>query len=190
MGTNWRHKPFNDVCYKDLSDAGLPDRIAWNKAAASTRPWIHLSKVGICGGSAGGANALSALLHHGDFYKVAVADSGCHYSRLDKLWWNEQWMGYPVDESYEQNSNGGHAHELKGRWFLMAGELDDNVDPSSTIQVVKKLNEAGKDYELLFMPGMGHCVRDESVYAVRRERDFFVRHLMGVEPSDRNVEGG
>ena len=189
MGTNWRHKAFHDVCYKNLSDAGLPDRIAWIKAAASTRPWMDLTKVGICGGSAGGANALAALLHYGDFYKVAVADSGCHDNRMDKLWWNEQWMGYPVDESYAQNSNVTHAHKLGGKLLLMVGELDDNVDPSSTLQVVKALNEAGKDYELLFMPGMGHCVRDESAYARRRERDFFVRHLMGVEPPDRNGEG-
>ena len=186
MGTNWRHKAFHDICYKNLSDAGLPDRIAWMKAAAATRPWMDLERVGICGGSAGGANALAALLHHGDFYKAAVADCGCHDPRFDKLWWNEAWMGYPVDASYAENSNASHVRKLRGRLLLMVGELDDNVDPSSTLQVVSKLNEAGKDYEFLYVPGVGHGVREQSGYARRRERDFFVRWLMGVEPPDRN----
>ncbi|KAG8166704.1 hypothetical protein KVR01_002393 [Diaporthe batatas] len=99
MGTNWRSKRFHDVCHKNLKDAGLPDRIAWITAAAGTRPWMDRSRVGIMGGSAGGQSAVAALIHHGGFYKAAVADSGCHDNRMDKIWWNEQWMGYPVDES-------------------------------------------------------------------------------------------
>ena len=79
MGSNWRSKAFHDVCWRDLADAGLPDRRLWLQAAAMTRPEIDLGAgVGIHGGSAGGQSALSALLHHGDFYTVAVADAGCH----------------------------------------------------------------------------------------------------------------
>ena len=72
MGTNWRSKTFHDHCYKNLKDAGLPDRIEWIKAAAKTRPWMDTSKVGIYGGSAGGQSALGALLWHSDFYEAAV----------------------------------------------------------------------------------------------------------------------
>ena len=93
MGTNWRHKAFHDVCWKNLGDSGFPDRIAWMKAAAKTRPWMDLDRVGIYGGSAGGQSAMRALLAHGDFYDAAVADCGCHDNRMDKIWWNEAWMG-------------------------------------------------------------------------------------------------
>ena len=62
MGTNWRDKRFHDVCWRNLKDAGLPDRIAWLRAAQNTRPWLDLERVGIFGGSAGGQNALAALL--------------------------------------------------------------------------------------------------------------------------------
>lgn len=93
MGTNWRSKAFHDVCWRNLRDAGLPDRVAWIKQAAHKFPEMDISRVGIYGGSAGGANAMSALLHHGNFYHVAVADCGCHDSRMDKIWWNEAWMG-------------------------------------------------------------------------------------------------
>lgn len=91
MGTNWRSKAFHDVCWRNLADAGFADRIAWLKAASAARPWVDLSRVGVYGGSAGGQNAVRALLDHHEFYKVAVADCGCHDNRMDKIWWNELW---------------------------------------------------------------------------------------------------
>jgi dipeptidyl aminopeptidase/acylaminoacyl peptidase len=186
MGTNWRSKSFHDVCWKNLKDAGFPDRIAWMKAAAQTRPWMDLSRVGIYGGSAGGQNALGALLFHGDFYKAAAADCGCHDNRMDKIWWNEAWMGWPVDKSYEDSSNVVHAANLRGKLLLIVGELDTNVDPASTMQVVNALIKADKDFELLVVPGAGHGA-GSSAYGTRRQRDFFVRHLLGVEPPNRNA---
>ena len=181
MGTNWRGKAFHDVAWKNLRDAGLPDRIAWMQAAAAMRPWMDVSRVGIFGGSAGGQSALGALLFHGDFYKAAAADCGCHDNRMDKIWWNEQWMGWPLDDSYAENSNVTHAHRLTGKLLLTFGELDKNVDPSSTMQVVNALVKSDKDFELLIVPGAGHGA-GESPYARRRRMDFFVRHLLGVEP--------
>lgn len=177
MGTNWRHKAFHDVCYKNLRDAGFPDRIGWIKAAASTRPWMDLSRVGIKGTSAGGQNAAGAVIWHGDFYKVAAADSGCHDNRMDKLWWNEQWMGWPVDPSYEASSNTVNAHKLQGKLMLIVGDRDDNLDPSTTLQFVNALNKADKDYEFLFMPGGRHAC-GHTPYALRRQADFFRRHLL------------
>ncbi|KAF4446386.1 hypothetical protein F53441_9954 [Fusarium austroafricanum] len=176
MGTNWRGKTFHDVCYQNLQDSGLPDHIVWLNAAASTRPWMDLSRVGITGVSAGGQNAAAGMLHHSDFFKAGIADSGCHDNRMDKLWWNELWMGYPVDESYEKTSNITHAKKLKGPLMLIVGDLDDNVDPSSTFQFVNALNKEGKNYEFLFIPGGGHgCGR--STYGFARQKEFFRRHL-------------
>ena len=176
MGTNWRGKAFHDVCYKNLMDSGFPDRIAWIKSAAAGRPWMDLSRVGIYGGSAGGQSALAALLHHGDFYKVGVADCGCHDNRMDKIWWNEAWMGWPVDASYERNSNVTHAAKLTGKVLLIVGEMDSNVDPASTAQVVAALQRAGKDFEYLPIMSAGHGAA-ETPYGKRRRAEFLVRHL-------------
>lgn len=181
MGTNWRSKAFHDVAYKNLKDAGFPDRIAWMRAAAETRPWMDLSRVGIYGVSAGGQNALGALFFHGDFYKAAVADCGCHDNRMDKIWWNEQWMGWPVDDAYAASSNAEHAANLSGKLLLTVGELDQNVDPASTMQVVDALIKADKDFELIVFPGLGHGTIG-SPYGKRRLRDFFVRSLLDIEP--------
>ena len=180
MGTDNRGKKFHDVCWKNLQDAGFPDRIAWIKAAAKTRPWMDLSRVGIYGGSAGGQNAMRALLDYHDFYKVAVADCGCHDNRMDKLWWNEQWLGWPVDDSYLRASNVEDAHKLQGKLLLMVGELDHNVDPASTMQVVNALEKANKDFEMLVITGSDHGSA-ETPYGSQRRAEFLARNLLGGE---------
>lgn len=176
MGTAWRSKKFHDVCYRNLRDAGFPDRIAWMKAAAEKYPSMDLSRVGIYGGSAGGQNAMAALLWHGTFYKVAVADCGCHDNRMDKLWWNEQWMGYPADDFYAASSNAENAYRLQGKLLLVVGELDRNVDPASTMQVVDRLIRADKDFDFLIIPGAGHGAA-ETPYGSRRRAAFLAEHL-------------
>ncbi|MFC5455785.1 prolyl oligopeptidase family serine peptidase [Prosthecobacter fluviatilis] len=176
MGTNHRGKAFHDVCWKNIKDAGFPDRKLWIKAAAQTRPWMDLTRVGIYGGSAGGQNAMRALLDHHDFYKVAVADCGCHDNRMDKIWWNEQWMGWPVDESYARSSNKDDAHKLEGHLLLIVGELDTNVDPASTTQVVGALQKAGKTFDFMPIIGTGHGAA-ETPYGSRLRMEFLVKHL-------------
>ena len=74
-----------------------------------------------------------------------------------------------------------HAKKLQGKLLLTVGEMDRNVDPASTMQVVDALIRADKDFDLVVVPGAGQWV-GESPYLVRRRQDFFVRHLCGVEP--------
>ncbi|MBI1372108.1 MAG: prolyl oligopeptidase family serine peptidase [Phycisphaera sp.] len=180
-GTNWRSRAFHDVCYQRVPEAGFDDRIAWIKAAAKEDPAMDLTRVGIYGGSAGGQSSTWALIAHHDFYKVAVSDCGCHDNRMDKIWWNEAYMGWPVGEQYVTYSNVEQAHRLEGHLMLIVGELDHNVDPASTMQVVNALIKADKDFDLLVVPGSDHGAA-EFPYGIRRRRDFFVRHLLGVEP--------
>jgi dipeptidyl aminopeptidase/acylaminoacyl peptidase len=184
MGTSNRSKAFHDVCWKNIKDAGFPDRILWIKAAAEKYPYMDTSRVGIFGTSAGGQNAMAALLFHPDFYDVAVASCGCHDNRMDKIWWNEQWMGYPIGPQYEESSNVVNAYLLKGKLLLFVGEVDDNVDPASTIQVVDALIKANKEFELVVLPGMNHTAGGK--YGDRKRKDFFVRNLLGNDTPDWN----
>ena len=140
MTTSYRTREFEEVCYKNLKDGGLPDRIAWIKAAAEKYPYI----------------------------------------RMDKIWWNEQWMSYPIDSSYVECSNVENAYRLERPLMLVVGELDDNVDPASTMQVVNALEKAGKDFELVVIPGAHHTMGES--YGDHKRYDFFVRHLLGVAP--------
>ncbi|NQU22865.1 MAG: prolyl oligopeptidase family serine peptidase [Candidatus Nealsonbacteria bacterium] len=181
MGTSNRSKAFHDVCWKNLGDSGFPDRILWINAATKKYPYMDVTRVGIYGGSAGGQSSTRAVLAHGEFYKVAVSDCGCHDNRMDKIWWNELWMSWPVGPHYEEQSNVTCAHQLTGKLLLIVGELDRNVDPASTMQVVDALIKADKDFDMLVVPGSGHGSAGTS-YGRRRQRDYFVRHLLGVEP--------
>jgi fermentation-respiration switch protein FrsA (DUF1100 family) len=145
--------------------------------------------VGIFGGSAGGQNAMGALLFHQNFYKAAVSYAGCHDNRMDKIWWNEQWMGWPIGPHYDAASNVINASRLQGELLLIVGELDTNVDPSSTMQVVNALIKARKTFELIMAPGENHgALRGgrNAEYGDRARFDFFVRHLLGIQPPDWN----
>jgi dipeptidyl aminopeptidase/acylaminoacyl peptidase len=175
MGTSYRSKAFHDVCWKNLGDAGFPDRILWMKAAAARYPQMDLTRVGIYGGSAGGQNAARAVIAHGEFYKAAVAINGCHDNRMDKIWWNELWMGWPVGPHYAEASNTAQARRLEGKLLLIVSEMDRNVDPASTFQFVDALIKANKDFELLVVPGAGHSVN--TPYVTRRRNEFLLRHL-------------
>lgn len=186
MGTANRHKAFHDVCWQNLKDGGFLDRIPWIKAAAKKYRYMDTTRVGIYGNSAGGQNAAAAVLFHPEFYKVAVATCGCHDNRMDKVWWNEQWMGYPVGPHYAESSNIDNAHRLKGRLMLLVGELDRNVPPESTMRLSAALIKAGKDFDLIVMPGGGHGSGGK--YGARRRNDFFMKHLQGIEPPNRNAE--
>jgi len=185
MGTNNRSRAFHDVAWRNLKDAGFLDRILWHKAAAAKYPWYNISRVGVFGTSAGGQSAMGALLFHPEFYRVAVSNSGCHDNRMDKIWWNEQWMGWPVGPWYSESSNVDNAERLQGKLMLVVGEMDKNVDPASTFQVADRLIKAGKDFDLLFVPGGGHGAGGR--YGERKLMDFFVRNLLNQSTPEWNA---
>lgn len=184
MGTSNRSKTFHDVAYKNLADAGFPDRILWHKAVAAKYPYYDISRVGIFGTSAGGQSSLGGVLLHPEFYKVVVTNSGCHDNRMDKLWWNEQWMGWPVDSQYAASSNVDNAYRLQGKALIIVGEMDSNVDPASSLQVVNALVKAHKHFDMLYIPGQNHGVG--VLNSEHYRDDFFVHNLLGVEPPDWN----
>ncbi|MEY9444107.1 dipeptidyl aminopeptidase/acylaminoacyl peptidase [Bradyrhizobium japonicum] len=128
---------------------------------------------------------MSALLFHSDFYKVAVANSGCYDNRMDKIWWNEQWMGWPVGIEYSLSSAIDNAHRLQGKLMLVVGEMDRNVDPSSTFQMADRLIKAGKYFDMLVVPSADHGAPGN--YSELKLLDFFVRNILGQIPPNWNA---
>jgi dipeptidyl aminopeptidase/acylaminoacyl peptidase len=104
---------------------------------------------------------------------------------MDKASWNEQWMGYPVGPQYAESSNIDNAARLRGKLLLIVGEMDTNVPPESTLRLADALIKAGKDFDLVVVPGAGHGMG--GAYGTRRMHDFFVRNLLGTPPPDRNA---
>jgi dipeptidyl aminopeptidase/acylaminoacyl peptidase len=182
-GTNHRGKEFHQHSWRNLKDGGFPDRIAWMQALAKQEPNVDLSRVGIFGGSAGGQNTAHALLLHGGFYKAGAADCGCYDNRVDKLWWNEQWLGYPLGPWYEDNSCAKYAANLRGRLFLSVGEADTNVDVKCSYDFRDALLAAGKKdlFEFHVVPGAGHGAGESNEMRAKRAR-FFRAALGGPLP--------
>jgi len=144
---------------------------------------MDLSRVGIYGHSAGGYDSTQALLTSPDFYDVAVSSAGNHDHRLDKASWNECWMGYPIEDHYHEQSNVTLADRLEGELLLVHGELDENVHPVATRQLVAALVEANKDFDMLTLPNRHHDLSD-SAYFIRLRWDYFVEHLHSVDPPE------
>ena len=124
------------------------------------------------------------MLFHPEFYDVGYSNSGCHDNRMDKIWWNEQWMGWPIGPHYAASSNVDNAHKLKGRLMLLVPEMDTNVDPASTMQVVNALISANKTFELVVVPGANHGAG--GAFSTRKRNDWFVKHLLGLDPPNWN----
>jgi dienelactone hydrolase len=127
----------------------------------------------------------SPCFSYGEIQIVCVSACGCHDNRMDKIWWNEQWMGWPLGPEYAAASNVDNASKLQGKLLLILGEMDTNVDPASTMQVVNALIKADKQFDLLVIPGANHGSGGE--YGDKKRYDFFVHHLLGVEPPNWNV---
>ncbi len=180
MGTAMRSKAFHNVSYRNLGDSGLADHILALQQLAKKYPWLDLDRVGVYGHSAGGYDSAHAMLTHPEFYKVAVSSSGCHDNRSDKVWWNELWMDYPVGDHYKQQANPTLAANLRGKLLLVHGDLDDNVHPAATLQLVDALIKANKDFDMLIIPNRDHGLGNG--YFVRKRWDYFVKNLLGVEP--------
>ncbi len=175
LGTARRGKAFQNASYHNLGDVGAPDHISALQQLARTRPWMDLDRVGIYGHSAGGYDTVRAMLMHPEFYKVGVSSAGNHDHRMAKIWWPELWMGRN-GEHYQDQSNITHADKLQGHLLLVHGDMDNNVNPASSLRMAAALIEHDKDFELLLIPNRDHYLEDHP-YFVRKRMEWFVRWL-------------
>ncbi len=186
MGTPGRSKAFHDAYYGNMGDNGLPDHIAGMTQLAARVPQIDISRVGIYGHSGGGFASTDAILRYPDFFKVAVSSAGNHDNRSYDYTWGEKYHGLRGTltdslDTFDAQSNWRLAKNLKGKLMLSYGTLDDNVHPVATQLVIDELIKANRDFDLVVMPNRNHGFAGEP-YWVRRTWDYFVKHLLDLEP--------
>ncbi|MGD0696166.1 MAG: DPP IV N-terminal domain-containing protein [Terriglobia bacterium] len=179
-GTTGRSRAFHEYSYRNLGGV-FDDHVALIRQMGAKYPYMDLNRVGIYGTSAGAYGAAHAMLVHPEFYKVCVSISGDHDARLDKAWWNELYQGYPLGKDYAEQSNVTMADRLQGHLLLVHGDVDNNVNPVETMRFADALIKANKDFDMLLVPNMFHG-EGRNLYLVRRRWDYFVHHLLGVEP--------
>jgi dipeptidyl aminopeptidase/acylaminoacyl peptidase len=186
LGTPLRSKAFHDNYYGNFIDNGIPDHVAAIKQLGARHAWMDLERVGIYGHSGGGFASTDAILRFPEFFKVAVSGAGNHDNRSYNIYWAEKYQGVlerdtlKDADNFQSSANKTYAKNLRGKLLLMHGDMDDNVHPAMTIQLVDELIKANRDFDLIVAPDRGHGLNEP--YFVRRRWDYFVRHLLGQEP--------
>ncbi|MET0462157.1 MAG: prolyl oligopeptidase family serine peptidase [Chitinophagaceae bacterium] len=182
LGTANRSKAFHNVSYKNMGK-NLTDHVIAIKDLGKRYSWVDTTRVGIFGHSAGGYDAGHAVLEFPDFYKVSVASSADHDFRMEKDWWPEMYMGWPVDSSYHQVSNITMAGNLKGKLLIVHGGIDENVNPSATFKLAEALVKADKEFDMLILPSQHHGYTGKyNDYFTKKKWNYFVEYLLGLKP--------
>lgn len=186
LGTPMRSKAFHDNYYGNFTDNGIPDHIAAIKQLGARHSFLDLDRVGIYGHSGGGFASTDAILRFPEFFKVAVSGAGNHDNASYNIYWAEKYQGLMKRDSvqksdnFQASANKTYAKDLQGKLLLTHGDMDDNVHPAMTIQLVNELIKANKDFDLIIVPDRAHGLNEP--YIIRRRWDYFVRHLLGAEP--------
>ena len=190
IGTTHRSKAFRETWYANMGDNGLPDHITALKQLAATRPYMDLTRVGIYGISGGGFASTDAILRYPEFFKVAVSTSGNHDNRSYNMHWGEKYTGVLTrdtvrkTDNFESQSNPAMAANLRGKLFLIHGDMDDNVSPVNTLRLRDALIKAGKTFDMLIVPDAGHMMY-YLPYVHRVHWD-----LLRAQPAARGAAGG
>ena len=85
-------------------------------------------------------------------------------------------------EGYEYGSVMTHVDKYKGYVLITHGTMDDNVHMQNIIQLISKMEDLGKDFELMLYPGGRHgWGGPKRVHSTREGVQFWFRHFLGKE---------
>ena len=193
--TPMRGKAYHRYGYGNMRDYPLEDDKYAIEQLAQRHSFIDGKKVGIYGHSGGGFMAAAAICTYPDFYKAAVSCSGNHDNSIYNRGWGECYNGVREVEKVVKDSLGNETKEyeykfrvksnaeiaknLKGHLMLVTGDMDKNVNPAHTYRMAQALIEAGKDFDMLVIPGAGHGYGSADEYFEKKMYRFFAKHLLG-----------
>ncbi len=183
LGTAQRSLDFRSWSYRNIG-GNVDCHVAAIEQLSGKFSWLNTADgVGIFGHSAGGYDVGRAMLMHPDVFTVGVASAADHDHRMEKAWWPEMFMGYPVGDFYHEQSNITNAAKLEGHLLIAHGAIDENVNPSASYKLAEYLIRDGKDFDMLILPGRRHSFgRDHGDYFTKVRWNYFIRHLLGEEP--------
>ncbi|WP_431294437.1 DPP IV N-terminal domain-containing protein [Pedobacter sp. P26] len=174
-GSPYRNAAYYKYGFGKLRDYALEDDKNGLEQLAGRFSFIDLNRLGIFGHSGGGAMATTAICTYPDFYKAAVSSSGDHDNRIYNRTWGETYNGLGSKMEINQTL----AKNLKGHLLLVTGESDQNVNPANTFRMADALIKAGKDFDLLVLPGQSHTYEEPyKTYFQKKLRSYFATYLM------------
>jgi dipeptidyl aminopeptidase/acylaminoacyl peptidase len=179
-GKNFRTKTYRNLGYWEVSDyiSGI-DYL--NKQGL-----IDKNRVGIYGGSYGGFVTLMAAFRHPEYFKAAVAlraVSNWKNYFFSNWWYTLARLGDFNEDSlreyYRISSPITYAENLQIPLLLIHGMLDDNVFFQDDVQLIQKLIELKKDFEVMIYPRERHSfyIQSDWLDQYKRINKFFEEHL-------------
>lgn len=177
-GSPGRGRAFANAFYGRIGQGVIADHVAALHEAASSRPWMDLSRVGVVGHSWGGYYAARALLEAPDTYRAAVASAGPADLR-DFRAPIEPYMGClpkQCPDAYDKGSNTALVDGMQGKLMIMQGTADRDVPFGESMRLIAALEKAGKSYQYAAFPGSPHTIYN-STYWWRRIAGFFKQNL-------------
>ncbi|BDX38775.1 peptidase S9 [Tenuifilaceae bacterium CYCD] len=159
-GTGGRGEAFRKITYGQLGYYESIDQIEAAKHL-QTLPYIDGTRIGIWGWSFGGYMSSLCLFKGADVFKMAIAVAPVTNWRYYDSVYIERYMGLPQDNAlgYDSNSPINHADKLKGKLLLVHGTADDNVHFQNSIELIEKLVQSGKQFDLMAYPDKNHGIR-------------------------------
>lgn len=200
-GSPQRDKWYHTYGYDNLRDYALADDKFVIEQLADRHSFIDVSKVGIFGHSGGGFMSTAALCTYPDFYTAAVSSSGNHDNNIYNQWWGETHHGVKEIKKTVKDSVKGDKEEIsfsskvptnqalaknfKGYLLLVTGDIDNNVHPGNTFRMADALIKAGKNFDLVVLPGQRHGYQNVARdYYIRKMWFHFAKHLLGDSSAD------
>jgi len=148
------------------------------------KPYIDGTRMGITGSSYGGYMTCLALTKGADFWTHGFAGSSVTDWRLYDDIYTERYMDTPQDnpEGYKDGSALTYAKNLKGKLYLIHGDIDDNVHMQNTIYLISKLQDEGKSFQFMLYPGNRHGISGQKgIHARNEANNFWLKSFFGKE---------
>lgn len=145
------------LMHRNLGKWEMKDYITaarWLKA----KPWVDNKKLLITGHSYGGYMTCMALTMGANDFDFGYAGAPVTSWELYDTHYTERFMDTPQEnpEGYKNGSVLTYVNNYKGLLRIMHGDMDDNVHMQNTIQLIDKLQNANKHFELMIYPGGRH----------------------------------
>jgi dipeptidyl-peptidase-4 len=158
-GTGARGSAFRHVVYEHLGMHESDDQIAAAKWLGTQR-WVDPARIGIWGWSYGGYMTAMSSFRGGSLFRAAISVAPVTDWRLYDDIYTERYMRTPAENAtgYEEGAPLNYVKGLASSYLLVHGTGDDNVHPQNSIQLVDKLEEAGKQFEFMVYPGRTHAI--------------------------------
>ena len=177
-GTGFRGEEFKKCTYGELGKYETVDQIEAARYLASL-PYVDPDRIGIYGWSYGGFMALNCILKGNDVFRAAIAVAPVTSWRFYDTIYTEIYNGLPQDNpsGYDDNSPIHFADRLKGKLLIAHGTGDDNVHIQNTYEMITKLVEYDKPFELYVYPDRNHGMGPSRHHLMERCIEFVQRKL-------------